>query len=202
MWVWAAGIPGAPDHRLILERMKEGKSAQLRKDAWTPATERSSRDPGAEDPLIDGGAFVDGIDLFDSRFFRISPIEAKSMDPQQRMLLETTWHALEDAGIDPDGLKGSRTGVYAGVGSSEYRDLIAGWGQDYSYIGTNGGVTVGRGGLCTRSRGPGELPGTWLAPRHLAAVHQAVVALQRGEVDLASQAELTLFSLPGHGFPE
>ena len=51
------------------------------------------------------GAFVDDIDLFDDTFFRISPVEAELLDPQQRMMLETSWEALEDAGIDPEGLR-------------------------------------------------------------------------------------------------
>ena len=53
-------------------------------------------------------------------FFRISPVEAQFLDPQQRMMLETSWHALEDAGMDPDRLKGTRTGVYTGISTDEY----------------------------------------------------------------------------------
>ena len=68
---------------------------------------------------------MDGIDQFDAPFFRISPIEAQLLDPQQRLMLETSWRALEDAGIDPDRLKGTRTGVYAGISNNEYRGLVA-----------------------------------------------------------------------------
>ena len=80
--------------------------------------------PDVEDAPRIRGAFVEGIEWFDSRFFRIAPIEARMMDPRQRMMLETSWEALEDAGIAPDGLRGSLTGVYAGVGDGEYRELI------------------------------------------------------------------------------
>ena len=69
-------------------------------------------------------AFIDDVDQFDATFFRISPVEAQFLDPQQRLMLETSWQALEDAGIDPDTLKGSRTGVYGGVSNNEYRGLI------------------------------------------------------------------------------
>ncbi|MYF17350.1 MAG: polyketide synthase, partial [Gemmatimonadetes bacterium] len=70
------------------------------------------------------GAFVDDIDQFDDAFFRISPVEAELLDPQQRMMLETSWEALEDAGIDPEGLRESLTGVYTGISNDEYRMLV------------------------------------------------------------------------------
>ena len=70
------------------------------------------------------GAFLSGIDQFDAEFFRISPLEAESLDPQQRLLLELSWEALEDAGIDPDRLVGTRSGVYVGIGSYEYQEIV------------------------------------------------------------------------------
>ena len=66
------------------------------------------------------------------------------MDPRQRMLLETSWQALEDAGIDPGALRGGRAGVYAGLGGSEYRDVIADSGEVVGYLGTAASVAVGR----------------------------------------------------------
>ena len=140
-------------------------------------------DPRAEDATYRRGAFIEGIDRFDSRFFRISPIEARSMDPGQRLLLETTWQALEDAGIDPARLKGSRTGVYAGVGDSEYRHLLEASGGD-SYLGTAGSVTVGRVAFTLGLEGP-AVPMDLACAASLVAVHQAVAGLQRGEVDMA-----------------
>ena len=141
-------------------------------------------DPDAKDVAYRRGAFVDGIDGFDSGFFRILPIEARAMDPQQRMLLETTWQALEDAGLDPDRLQGSRTGVYAGIGSSEYRDLIRACNRTDSYIGTTGSVAVGRIAFTLGLEGP-AIPIDMACASSLASVHQAVAGLQRGEVDLA-----------------
>ena len=180
----ACRFPGAPDLDAFWRQLEAGGSTvtEGRRDSgsWSGVL----GDPAAADPMCRRGAFVEGIDRFDSRFFRIAPIEARMMDPQQRLLLETSWQALEDASIDPDRLQGSRTGVYAGVGGSEYRDLLASWGMDYSYGGTNGAVTVGRVAFSLGLEGP-ALPLDLACASSLAAVHQAVVGLQRGEVDLA-----------------
>ena len=70
------------------------------------------------------GAYLDDLEHFDAAFFRISPVEAELLDPQQRLILETSWRALEDAGLDPERLKDSRTGVYAGISNNDYRGLI------------------------------------------------------------------------------
>ena len=141
-------------------------------------------DPHAQDTEHVRGAFVDDIEWFDSRFFRISPIEARMMDPQQRMMLETSWEALEDAGIDPEALRGSLTGVYAGTGGSEYRDLIEASGASGNYLGTTSSVTVGRVAFALGLEGP-AMSIDMACASSLAAIHQAATALQRGEVDLA-----------------
>ena len=144
----------------------------------------SWQDQDGEDAARLRGAFIEGIEWFDSRFFRIAPIEARLMDPRQRMMLETSWQALEDAGIDPEGLRGSRTGVYAGVGGSEYRDLIEGSGKADSYLGTTASVTAGRVAFALGLEGP-AMALDMACASSLAAVHQAVAGLQRDEIDLA-----------------
>jgi acyl transferase domain-containing protein len=141
-------------------------------------------DPDAKAVEARFGAFVEGIDRFDSRFFRISPLEAKLMDPQQRMLLETTWQAVEDAGIPPDSLRGSRTGVYAGVSASEYRSLTETRNIEPSYLGTTTSVATGRIAFALGLEGP-AMPVDMACASALAAVHQAVNALHNGEVELA-----------------
>ncbi len=142
--------------------------------------------PNAE--LMNGlrlpGAFIDGVEWFDSRFFRIAPVEARIMDPQQRLLLETSWEALEDAGIAPDSLRGSRTGVFVGVTGSEYRDLMEAAGKAGSYLGTTPSVTVGRVAFALGVEGP-ALPVDMACASSLAAIHQAAVSLRRGEVNVA-----------------
>ena len=140
-------------------------------------------DAGDEDASNLRGGFVEDIEWFDSRFFRISPIEARIMDPQQRMMLETSWEALEDAGIDPETVRGSLTGVFAGISGSEYRDLMKDR-MSGSYLGTAASVTVGRVAFALGLEGP-ALPIDMACASSLAAIHQAVSSLRRGEVNLA-----------------
>ena len=141
-------------------------------------------DSNSEDTSHLRGAFVEDIEWFDSRFFYIAPIEARMMDPQQRMMLETSWEALEDAGIAPDSLRGTNTGVYAGVAGSEYRHVIEASGKPGTYLGTTASITTGRVASALGLEGPAMAIDMACASA-LAAVHQAVAGLQRGEVDLA-----------------
>lgn len=99
-------------------------------------------------------------------------------------MLETTWQALEDAGIDPGTLRGGRVGVYAGLGGSEYRDLVALDGGEVGYLGTAGSVAVGRVAFALGLSGPAMALDMTCASS-LAALHQAAVGLERGEVDVA-----------------
>ncbi len=181
----ACRFPGAPDLDGFWRLVEAGENAVTdgRRDPgpWNGA----SGDPDNPDRGNRIGAFVEGIDRFDAGFFRIRPIEARTMDPQQRMLLETTWQALEDAGIDPTGLKGSRTGVYAGIGgSSEYRRVIAAAGRGDSYFGTTSSVAVGRIAFTLGLAGP-AVPFDLACASSLVAIHHAVTALQQDEVDMA-----------------
>ncbi len=180
----ACRFPGAPDLSAYWDLLEAGKTAitdgRQDRGPWDGLT----GDPAAKDAAYRRGGFVEGVDQFDAKFFRIAPIEARMMDPQQRMLLETSWQALEDAAIDPDRLRGSRTGVYAGVGSAEYRDLIAAGGQDEGYLGTAASVAVGRVAFALGLEGP-AMPVDLACASSLAAVHQAAAALHRSEVDLA-----------------
>ena len=134
------------------------------------------------------GAYLDGIDRFDASFFRIAPVEARLLDPQQRLLLETSWEALEEAGIDPAGLKGSRTGVFAGIYTNEYRDLISNSGREiaslYVATGTSYSTAIGRVAFTLGLEGPAMALDT-ACSSSLVAVHQAVTSLQREESDLA-----------------
>ena len=179
----ACRFPSAPDLDAYWQLLEGGV------DAVTQGRRDSGPWPGVfGDPAGDGAyrwaGFLDGMDQFDSKFFRILPIEARMMDPRQRLLLETAWQALEDAGIDPATLVGSRTGVYAGVGASEYRDLIEASGEQGGYLGTAGSVAAGRVAFALGLMGS-AMPIDLACASSLVAVHQAIVGLRRGELDLA-----------------
>ena len=180
----ACRFPGAPDLSSYWRQLEAGADAVTdgRRDSgpWNGII----GDPGAEDASYRRGGFIEGLDQFDAKFFGIRTIEARMMDPRQRMLLETSWHALEDAGIDPAPLKGSRAGVFAGLGGSEYRDLIAASGKDDSYLGTAASVAIGRIAFALGLMGP-AVPLDMTCAASLVAVHQAAASLRRGEVDLA-----------------
>ena len=181
----ACQFPGAPDLDAYWHLLDSGADwvTEGRQDSgpWGGVT----GDPAAESAALRQGGFVEGLDRFDAKFFGIRPIEARTMDPRQRMLLETSWRALEDAGIDPGPLRGSRAGVYAGlVGGSEYRDLLASGGQDDSYLGTAASVALGRIAYTLGLMGP-AVPVDATCASSLVAIHQAVAALRQGEVELA-----------------
>ncbi|MXW34690.1 MAG: SDR family NAD(P)-dependent oxidoreductase [Chloroflexi bacterium] len=180
----ACRFPGAEDVAAfwrLLDAAASGVSEQRNgSGAWSGL----QGDAAAGEPLYRQGAFVDGIDQFDASFFRVSPVEARNMDPQLRLLLETSWHALEDAGVDPGRLRGSRAGLYAGIGGSEYQDMMAAHGSPISYPGVNGPQGIGRVAFALGIDGP-ALPFDVVCASALVAVHHAASALRRGEVDIA-----------------
>ena len=145
------------------------------------------------------GAFVENIDLFDAEFFRMSPMEAQMLDPQQRLMLETSWRALEDAAIDPESLRGSRTGVYAGISNNDYRDIVIdspetseAAGGLYAVTGTALNTAIGRVSFALGLEGPNMAIDT-ACSSSLVAIHQAVGGLQRNDTDLALAGGVHIF---------
>ncbi|MCT9088922.1 amino acid adenylation domain-containing protein [Streptomyces sp. ASQP_92] len=149
-----------------------------------------------------GGFVATPIDLFDAPFFGISPREARSLEPMQRMVLETTWEAFERAGYTLDQLRGSRTGAFVGVGKSsayhEYGLTMAGGLTDldgYVGPGSAGGTMSGRVSYVFGLEGP-TLTLDTACSSSLVTTHLACNALRDGECDLAVSAGVSLMLTP------
>ena len=133
------------------------------------------------------GGFVSDVAGFDADFFAISPREAAAMDPQQRMLLEVAWEALEHAGIPPDSLGGTRTGVMMGLSTWDYTIVNLERGAEidaYLSTGNPHSTAVGRISYLLGLRGPAVAVDT-ACSSSLVAVHLACQSLRLRETDLA-----------------
>ncbi|MVF11049.1 SDR family NAD(P)-dependent oxidoreductase [Ketobacter sp. MCCC 1A13808] len=143
---------------------------------------------------------VDDVDMFDADFFGVAPVEATLMEPQQRLLLETTWDSLEHAGIAPDSLMGSKTGVFVGICHMGYSHMQAQSGslEDISpYNGTGNAHSVASGRLSylLGLQGP-SLSVDTACSSSLVAIHLAVQSLRKGESDMALAAGVNLILEP------
>lgn len=161
-------------------------------------------DPTGAEPgkmSVRRGGFVDNVDQFDAHFFGIAPREATRMDPQQRLLLEVTWEALESAGVAPRDVAGSNTGVFIGIGGTDYSKIPSQFPDYYEYIDAHVGtgnalsVAAGRISYIFDFQGPSYIVDTACSSA-LVALHAAVSSIRNGECDAAIAGGVNLILSP------
>jgi myxalamid-type polyketide synthase MxaC len=194
-------FPGSPDPEAFWRTLSEGIDAvtELPDDRWDKDA-YYDRDPSVSSKIraLQGG-FLPQVDLFDPGFFGISGREAESMDPQQRLLLEVSWEALENAGIAASNLRGSPTGVFVGITTSDYARL--GTENDstdldiYSATGGSLNVAAGRISFVLGLNGPAIAVDT-ACSSSLVALHLACQSLRDRECDLALAGGVNMLLAP------
>jgi acyl transferase domain-containing protein/acyl carrier protein len=197
----ACRFPGAPDWRAFWQLLRDGVDATgtVPPDRWD-AEAWYDPDPQAPGKInTRRGAFLDHVDQFDPLFFGISPREACEMDPQQRLMLELSWEALEDAGIPPRSLAGSKTGVFVGAIGHDYAELHRLSGAtvtSHTGPGTNLAIIANRVSYLLGLRGPSLTVDT-ACSASLVSVHLACQSLRSGECGVALAGGVNMILAPG-----
>jgi 3-oxoacyl-[acyl-carrier-protein] synthase II len=141
---------------------------------------------------------IEGVEMADPTAFRLSKRELRQMDPQHRVLFECAWHALEDAGIPLDALRGSRTGVFMGINFSDFQRMLArDWAalDGYALLGTTASFAANRLSHAFDLRGPSTCSSVGCASSTV-ALHEACRSLLLGEVELALAGGVELMLSP------
>ncbi|MFD0774993.1 type I polyketide synthase, partial [Streptomonospora algeriensis] len=197
------GVRSADDLWRIVESGRDVVGPFPADRGWDTA---SLYDPDGGRPgttYVREGGFLEDVALFDAGFFDISPREATSMDPQQRIFLETCWEAFEQAGIVPATLRGTSTGVYLGATDHDYGRGIARVPDRLRgslLIGRSGAVSAGRVSYILGLEGPAITVDT-MCSSSLVALHLAAESLRRDECTMALAGGTTVMSTP-EGFIE
>ncbi|MGX7761386.1 type I polyketide synthase [Streptomyces angustmyceticus] len=178
-------LPGAAGPDALWHLLRDGRSAVTEAPAGRWSTELLAQSGLSEPPR---GGFLDDVAGFDAAFFGVSPREARSMAPQQRLALELGWEALESARLRPERLRGHRTGVYIGATVEDYAVLVHQQGPEaldhHTPTGLNRGLIANRLSYHLGLRGPSMTLDT-AQSSSLVAVQTACDSLRRGDCDTA-----------------
>ncbi|MBD2256617.1 type I polyketide synthase [Pseudanabaena sp. FACHB-2040] len=193
-------FPGAQNPEAFWQLLHQGEDAitEVPPERWN-IDEYYDPEPGTVGKMSTRwGGFLEQVDQFDPSFFGISPREVERMDPQQRLVLEVAWEAIENAGLDPKALSGSQTGVFMGIGNYDYCRLLA---QDPSQINAYDGtgntlsIAANRLSYTLNLRGPSVVVET-ACSSSLVALHFACRSLQSGESDACLVGGVSLMLSP------
>ncbi|MEC3976983.1 type I polyketide synthase [Amycolatopsis sp. H20-H5] len=184
-------FPGADGPQQLWRLLAEGRHAIIERPPGRGALNRTVAPPW--------GGFLDAVDEFDAEFFGIAAREAAFVDPQQRLVLELGWEALEDAGIVPDSVRGGRLGVFVGVFADDYAHLVHRNGStaasQYTYPGIERAVIANRLSHFLDAHGPSVSIDS-AQSSSLVAVHLACQSLLTGESDVVVAGGVQLNLLP------
>ncbi|AKQ65466.1 Malonyl CoA-acyl carrier protein transacylase [Myxococcus hansupus] len=191
----ACRFPRADDVEAYWRLLEAGVDAvrEIPLDRW-PGEDVSGLAEGA----MRWGGYLDAVDGFDPAFFGISPREAVRMDPQQRLLLEVAWEALEDAGLDVEGLSGSRSGVFIGACNDDYHCMQVEQpetGDAFSATGVAASVLSGRLSYLLNFQGPSLVVDT-ACSSSLVSLHLACQSLRARECNMALAGGVNLILSP------
>ncbi|MDR7330450.1 polyketide synthase Pks13 [Corynebacterium guangdongense] len=195
----SARFPGAEDKDAYWDLLAEGRSATSERPLgrWS---EYSGDEVVVEKmaSVSTAGGYLEDIAAFDNEFFGLSPVEATNMDPQQRILLELTWHALENAHIPANELRGESVGVFVGSSNNDYGMMITAdpaEAHPYALTGTASSIVPNRISYAFDFRGPSVNVDT-ACSSSLVATHYAVRALRDGEADVAIAGGVNILASP------
>lgn len=195
----SARYPGAESVAAMWRLFEQGRSGvgDLPAGRWSEFADDPEMVRRMNEAQLKGG-YLEDIASFDAEFFGLSPVEATNMDPQQRILLELTWEALEDAHLPANSLRGDRVGVFIGTSNNDYGMLIAAdpsAAHPYALTGNSTSVIANRISYAFDFRGPSIALDT-ACSSSLVAIHEAISALRAGEATIAVAGGVNILANP------
>jgi polyketide synthase PksN len=188
--VGIAGVmPQSPDLASFWDNLRNGRDlvTEIPRDRWIWEDHDGNPLKEPNTSYSRWGGFMNGVDRFDPLFFGITPREAEMMDPQQRLFIETVWRAVEDSGHKLADLSGTRTGLFVGVSSQDYVDVLAANRSSldgYSASGNSHSILANRVSYLLNLRGP-SAPIDTACSSSLIALHRAIESIHAGNCDMA-----------------
>jgi 3-oxoacyl-(acyl-carrier-protein) synthase/acyl carrier protein len=177
------------DLKMFWEHLRQGNDliTEIPKDRWDWQDYYGDAQEGGSKTTVKWGGFIEDIDKFDAELFGISPHEAKLMDPQQRIFLETVWRTIEDAGYKVSDFSETKTGVFVGVSNMDYYELLNEVQEEVQAHITTGNahsIIANRISFLLNTHGPSE-PINTACSSSLVAIHRAVEVIRSGSCDMA-----------------